>query len=278
MKVAVCISGQCVSNNQNTSILKNNNRLKEHFPECDFYYATWDSFKEIFQQNFPNQNCCFFHEPTINYHPYDIPKKYWESNRYASTRDFILAGGNKFWDWSKNHTKQLLIHAWLCKHFLHQYDVIVRTRFDVWISNNADFKTFLIDTYENNRINAITATKKRSFHKLKAFATNIGEAHHEWLVDQIIIHPASFLNPAYVDYLNESKRLHPAEMGWYQILSKPNNSSHHSYDGWANHDKNIMTKDFYNGYGDAFFQRPSALPHMLIESLQAIYADLRRSF
>ncbi len=278
MKVAVCVSGQCVSNNKNTSILRNNSRLREHFVGADFYYATWDSFRNIFEQNFPDQQCFFFKEPEINYHPYAIPQKYWESDRYGKTKDFITAGGDKLWDWSRNHTKQLLIHAWLCKNLPHEYDVIVRTRFDVWIHKKADLMPFIVDTYRNNRINAITATKKKSFAELKAFDTSEGGTHREWLVDQLIIYPAKFLNLDYVDYLNDSKRLHPAEMGWFQILSKPNKSMHKSYDGWVNHDKNILTRDFYDGLLDVLFRRPLALISIIKENLINVYGDIRNKF
>ena len=278
MRVAVCVSGQCVSNNRNTSILRNNNRLKEHLGRFDFFYATWSSFEKVFSQNFPSQHCFVFEEPVINYHPYDIPERYWESNRFGNTKEFISAGGDKVWEWSRNHTKQLLIHAWLCRQLIREYDVIVRTRFDVWVYKYAELMPFIIDTFENNRINALTATKRNAFEKLNSFDTSIGGAHHQWLVDQLIIHPVGFINPDYVDYLNESGRLHPAEMGWYQILSKQNNSIHKSYDGWVNHDKNILTRHFYDGLLDVVSHRPLAVPSIFKENLVNIYGKIRSNF
>ena len=68
MKVAVCVSGKV--NSAYNLIKRNNNVLKEKFPNADFYYATWEDQKEIFYRNFPNDKCFIFKEPDINYHPY----------------------------------------------------------------------------------------------------------------------------------------------------------------------------------------------------------------
>ena len=40
--------------------------------------------------------------------------------------------------------------------------------------------------------------------------------------------------------LNEEKRLHPAELGWAQVLSYPYGLNHRSFLGWVQHDKKIL--------------------------------------
>lgn len=245
MRVAVCISGVCASKNANTNLRKNNERLKQFFPNYDFHYATWSQYQETFEKNFPTESCEYYPEPIINYHPYfDIPNELWESNRFGETKAFIARGGLQRREWTSHHTKQHLIHAWLCDKIKSDYDVIIRARFDTWIYKSADFIPYVIDTYENNRINAFSATKQNYFDVLRQFDTNPGGRHFHWIVDQMIIHPASFINREYVELLHKEKRLHPAEMGWYQVLSKPNGNAHRCFDGWVNHDKNVLGKFF----------------------------------
>ena len=56
MNIAVCVSGKCFSQtteggtNQVCSLSSLNQRQKEKFPDADFYYATWESDKEIFEE------------------------------------------------------------------------------------------------------------------------------------------------------------------------------------------------------------------------------------
>lgn len=245
MRVAMCISGVCASKNANTNLKKNHDRLKQFFPDYDFHYATWDSYTGAFEQNFPNQNCLYYPEPKINYHPYfDIPKELWESNRFGETKKFIERGGLQRREWTAHHTKQHLIHAWLCDTIKDSYDIVIRARFDTWIYKHANFKSYIQDTFENNRINAFSATKQNYFDKLNEFDASPTGRHHHWIVDQMIIHPMSFINRQYVEQLHNEKRLHPAEMGWYQVLSKPNGNRHRCFDGWVNHDKNVLGKFF----------------------------------
>ena len=245
MRVAVCISGACVSKNPNTNLQKNLSRVKQFFPDYDYHCATGSSFQRTFENNFPEETAHYYPEPDIGYHPYfDIPPEHWESNRFAETKSFIQRGGMHRREWTSHHTKQHLIHAWLCDKIKDDYDVVVRARFDTWIYKDADFIPYVIDTYENNRINSFSATKQNYFDKLRQFDTNPAGRHHNWIVDQLIMHPMSFIDRAYVDRLHEEQRLHPAEMGWYQVLSKPNGSTHRCFDGWVNHDKNVLERFF----------------------------------
>lgn len=244
MRVAVCISGVCASKNPSTNLKKNLERIRRFFPDYDYHFATYNQFENVFKKNFPEEFCHYFPEPVINYHPYEIPHNLWESDRFAETKAFINRGGLVRREWTAHHTKQHLIHAWLCDTIENNYDVVIRARFDTWIYEHADFIPYVIDTYKNNRVNSFSATKQNHFDKINQFDTNPGGRHHNWMVDQLIIHPMSFMNREYVEQLHNEHRLHPAEMGWYQILSKPYGSTHRCFDGWVNHDKNVLEKFF----------------------------------
>lgn len=244
MRVAVCISGVCASKNTSTNLIKNLKRVRRFFPDYDYHFATYDKYEDVFKKNFPDEICNYYPEPVVKYHPYEIPHNLWESDRFAETKDFINRGGLVRREWTAHHTKQLLIHSWLCDTIKDNYDVVVRARFDTWIYEHADFIPYVIDTYKNNRVNSFSATKQNHFDKINQFDTNPGGRHHNWMVDQLIIHPMSFMNREYVEQLHNEHRLHPAEMGWYQVLSKPNGNRHRCFDGWVNHDKNVLGKFF----------------------------------
>lgn len=265
MRVAVCVSGQCVSKNPNTNIKDNISRLMDALPNADFYFASWVQYEKTFIDIFPDQHCFLFEEPSINYHPYDIPANKWVSNRFASAREFIKNGGEHSWEWSRHHTKQILIHSWLCEKLPNEYDVIVRTRFDVWVSYKANLLPYIEDTFYNNRVNAITATKRKGFNELRQFDASPGASHDQWLVDQMIIHPMKILDFTHVNELHAKCVLHPAEMGWFQVLSKENFPHHRSFDGWVNHDKNINTEYFYKDVFDILRRRPWAIMDCLKE-------------
>jgi len=248
MKVAVCISGQCVSNNPKTNLTHNNDIIKQHFPNLNFYYATWNSYKNEFEQEFPKYLCRYFEEPNINYHPYlDIPKDKHITKRYQSTLEFMKKDktGNRL-KWSAHHTKQILIHHWLIKDLVDDYDVIVRARFDTFISKNANFDIFIEDTFDNNRVNGFGATKQKKFDILNEFDSSATGTHHYHILDQMIIHRTDMVNFDLVNILHEQKLLHAAETGWYQVLSMPYGpNKHRDHDGWVNHDKNILPEFFY---------------------------------
>jgi hypothetical protein len=246
MKVAVCVSGAFRTGNPKGSLVRNNEIQKIKFPDADFYYATWEGYKDEFEKVFPNEKCEYFPEPTMHYHPYkDIDKKDHVSERYEATENWMKKGGEKRLEWSSHHTKQILIHAWLTNKIKDDYDIIIRTRFDVFISKNADFTEYLEDTYTNNTINCFGATKHKKFDSINEFDSSYGARHYQWLVDQLIIHTPDALSIDNVDLLHKQKMLHAAETGWYQVLSMSSKSNHRNHDGWVLHDKNVMDQFYY---------------------------------
>ena len=249
MKVAVCISGAFKSGHPKGCLIKNNKIRKLKFPEADFYYATWESYKSEFKKHFPEEHCEYFPEPNMHYHPYlDIKKKDHISKYYQDIIIWMKKGGTKRLKWSSHHTKQILIHTWLSDKIKNKYDVIIRTRFDGFISEKANFDQYIVDTYENNRANCFSATKQKLFDELNQFDSSPGKKQSQWLCDQLIIHPAQSINREHVDQLHHNKKLHAAETGWYQVISMPYGSNHRDFDGWANHDRNVLDEFLFGQY------------------------------
>ena len=242
MKIAVCVSGTVKTDNPNGDLLKNNRRLIEKFPEADFYYATWDSYKDIFNKLFPNYKCSYFKEPEISYHPYfGINSKNYVSKHFPEFVKWVKKKPFRK-EWTRHHTKQILIHSMLVKSLPKHYDIIVRTRFDVFIHRSANFNEYIKDTFDRKRVNSFATTKAKMFNTLYESDMTEGSRMKNWMLDQLIIHRGDMLNHEEISKLHENKLLHPAEFGWYQVLSKPFGDNHVNHHGWVNHDKNILDK------------------------------------
>lgn len=243
MKIAVCVSGIVGTPRHISELAKYNRRLIDKFPNADFYYGAWENQRENFTSVFPNYNCKYFKEPLMHYHPYlGIKKTDYVTAHFPK---FIKYIKKKKWqiEWSLHHTKQIIIHALLVDTIPSDYDIIVRTRYDAFIHKDADFSTYIIDSYNKKRAIGFATTQKEKFNQLypSDYVKENGRMRN-WMLDQLIIHPANMLNKEYVMNLHYSSKLHPAEVGWYQILSKPFGDNHLNYHGWVNHDKNIMEK------------------------------------
>lgn len=243
MKVAICISGTVKSNHPKTSLQINYNKARNIFKGADFYYATWESYKEEFEKQFPNDKCFYFKEPTINYHPYlDIKQEYYISKHFADRMPWANSLPINKIQWTSHHTKQILIHAWLMDKLTEQYDIIVRTRFDAFFHKDANFSKYLKDTHENGTVHGFAVTRQSMFNTFYDSPMEPGTKHEHYLLDQLIIHKADKFDTKQTLKLHDEKRLHPAEFGWYQVLSMPYGGIHKNHHGLVNHDKNVLTQ------------------------------------
>ncbi len=249
MKIAVCVSGSFNTKRSDGCLINNNKLIKSKFPGADFYYATWDSYKPKFEKLFPQDKCEYYSEPDMHYHPYtDIEKKNYISKYYEQTVIWVKSGNTERLQWTSHHTKQILIHSWLIDKIKEDYDIIVRARFDSFISKNADFSKYLDDTFKNNRANCFGATKWKLFDNLREMNTvKHGGKQKNWIVDQLIIHNSDAIDTNNVNLLHEQKKLHAAEYGWYQVISMPHGSNHQNHSGWVNPDWSIMDEFYSKG-------------------------------
>lgn len=237
MKVAVCVSGAFRAKRLPS---ENIGRLKSKFRGADFYYATWDRYQDAFKNLFQDDECRFYPEPKPHYHPYlDISPKDHTSDWYRKTVTWVKAGKQTRREWTSHHVKQILIHAWLADEIKADYDVLVRTRFDAFVSSRADFRPYLEDTYTNGSANCFGTTRPDGFDQL--FEVNITpeSLHKNWMLDHIIIHRADTLDRERVDSLYRDKKLHAAEYGWHQVLGA---NGHRNHSGWVNPDHAVLDK------------------------------------
>lgn len=233
----MCVSGACNTGNPKGDLVRNNAIQKAKFPDADFYYATWDGYRDVFTGLFPHERCEYFPEVRMHYHPYlDIKSAHHVSRFYQLTADWVKKGGPDRLKWSAHHTKQILIHSRLTRKIEAKYDVIVRTRFDGFISKKANFTKYLADTHKNKRANCFSATKQKQFNELHEFNVSAENQHGSTMMDQLIIHNAGAIDHDAVELLHKEKKLHAAEYGWCQIIS----GNHRNHDGWVNHDRMVL--------------------------------------
>lgn len=228
MRVAVCVSGIC---HDNVDVAKCVSLLKAKFPNADFYYTTWSQYQSVFEQAFPNEHCVYFDEPAMHYHPYtDIPADQYVSPHQADNT--IALRAYEFGEPMRHHTKQILSHFWLANTIKDKYDVIVKARYDLDISEQADFTSYVEDSFVNQRVHGF-AGYMRNLDQLIEYEQITSNYYSTYLVDQLIIHPASLVDVELVTRLHEQKLLQGAEYGWYQVLSKPYDVNHQCWEGWV---------------------------------------------
>jgi len=220
-KIAVCVSGLC-----NNNALKNMEKLQKQFP-YDFYFGIWKGRENNVSKQL---GAVSFEEPTLSYHPYcdmddDVSPKFLKiQNKFKKEK--IPSNFNQK---TMHQTKQILAHAYLLNYISKEYDIVIRTRFDVVISNNINFNEYIDQSYiENCAIGFGTPYAFHpTIHTIREINADDKLSRHwfKYLMDLFIIHPTSLFNTNLVFDLHQQKKLRAAEFGWYQILSQPFNNN-----------------------------------------------------
>lgn len=227
MKIAVCISGQVRNSNQEAV-----NKLKTVFPTADFYYHTWKGLNVSKTLNSIDILRC--HEPSIDYHTIlDIDDC--KNQKF----NFYKDNPNKIHKKFLHASKQILAHAFLVCQLKQNYDIIIRTRWDVKVSKEVDFFPYLEIAYDQGPVGFHTRSKRGDdIHKPYIVDKNkLGPdglpdpRWYSYLPDVLIMHKPIHFNTDYVYELHENKKLMAAEWGWYQTMSEPYNDHHTSVRG-----------------------------------------------
>lgn len=238
MKVAVCVSGIPKGNVQEYL-----ERMKYHFPYT-YFFSTWEDQLDSAMKKIPNTIIYSWPEPEMHYHPViDLvgkPKniKLLKFQENFETGKFGTVMKNR----TQHHTKQILGHAYLVNFIPPEYDMILRIRYDTWLSKKVDFHEYLNQSY-NQRIAIGFGTRTLRHKNIDKFYEvpkiypedfSDPELSHDWayyLMDPLIMHPRELFDTKYVWKLHKEKKLMPAEWGWSQILSEPYNYNHLSVYG-----------------------------------------------
>ena len=225
MKVAVCVGGIVYPDTIHLM-----DKLKRKFPEYDFFFGIWEGREDDTSKSL---NAWSFkeHEPT--YHPYlDMdpvglpPKIKLIQEKMRRHTDAQMPMRIKAF----HQTKQILMHSYMLDKLPQEYDMIMRTRYDIDLINNSiDFNGLIERSYNNNQ--AIGFAKRYRQHP-DMFDPKGTKDHNWWdgfLMDLIIFHPRNLFDKEIMVSLHQKQKLLAAEFGWYQVLSQPHGDTHQNY-------------------------------------------------
>lgn len=225
MKIAICVSGIARANS-----VKNAELVKKSF-DADIFFATWDSCVNEHSSKF---DCSVYPEPKIEYNPWTDDNCICEHHKYHGYRKKFLTGEYSTSSKFMNATKQILAHAYQLQDLPAEYDLIIRTRWDTYVSPNVNFINYVNESYQQNKAIgfAVRNGRHENVHTFKEYDQvyvnentphSISRDWAWWLNDNLIIHPRSLFDCDKAFNLNADKKLLPAEFGWYQMLSVDDN-------------------------------------------------------
>ena len=221
MKVAVCVGG--IVDKDSVYLM---DKLQNKFHNYDFFFGVWKERENNISQKL---NAWTFEEHEPKYRPYfdvDIPCMAQKINLIRTKLD---AGLNMPIIFRSIHqTKQILMHSHILGLVPPEYDMIIRTRYDIKsFDPKLNIEDFVVDSYENNHAIGFARTLFKG--KSRVFSSTLTPEHRLWvgyLMDNFICHPRKLFDRKLVKSLHENKKLLAAEFGWYQILSQPYNDNH----------------------------------------------------
>jgi hypothetical protein len=225
MKVAVLYSGI-----PRGDFTRNLFSVKRHFPGADYFYSTWHDQVQVMPPRIEYKS---YSEPKMHYHCVSDVDESLLTMKLKSIKS-VLKTNSVLYERTKHHTKQILGHAYQLDDLDESYDMIVRIRYDCYLSPKVDIQSYLIKSYEENiAIGFGTRTTRHpNLHELKEIArvhpktfTDIQD-WSGYLMDPMILHPRKLFDTNLVYKYHEECKLLPAENGWYQILGEPHNDSH----------------------------------------------------
>lgn len=241
MKTAICLSGIPRGN-----IDRNLEHARFHFKDADLFLSTWVN-------QVPYRSTSFIHqEPNTVYHPYKdclitVPHPKFEHYKQIG----MNGKGQEAFSRTIHHCKQILGHAYLLLELPLEYDMIIRMRYDTFLSLKVDFSSYLNRSYTEHR--AIGFGTRYSRHpsidilkeipRIYPSHTMAKEISQDWgwyLMDPLIFHPRSLFDTNLAITLHQEQKLLPAEYGWYQILSKPYQDNHLCVYGGAQIEKYLQ--------------------------------------
>lgn len=261
MKVAVLASGLLRGEWR-----KNLENFKTFFGDVDLFTAGWD--REDLKQEDREFVDHTFEEPEVLYHPVQDTEPYPTGKCKGYKDNRILH------DKTQHAHKQIMIHDYLlnavdpdCN-----YDLIIRARFDCWLSRKVDFRPWMERSLADNC--AIGFGCRPGRHKnLDVFAElphyyppQPNEKDHpdygrsektkyelaktqDWaynLMDPLIFHPRKLWDTELVNRLFNEKQLKCAEWGWFQVLSEPYGESHLCVYGGAQIERHVGREKLNN--------------------------------
>ena len=246
MKTAILVTGQYRPQVNKYKPQKLIQQMESVF-KTHMFFHTWNDSTNIVPIEYHNR-LVYCAQPELDYHPVsDIEwvGKHGKWEPYVEKRLLY----NKM----QHASKQILAYADLLTKIPDDFDVLIRIRWDILVSEEVNFKPYLEKAYEEGPVGFMTRGGRKHnidrLYELPKAAGNpldlpraaLGESDIEfekddwygYLPDNIIMHRRDHFDIDQVKELHREKNLAPAEWGWYQILSEPYGDIHTSVHGGA---------------------------------------------
>lgn len=233
MKTALCLSGRWNEFCDQQWI----DRTQDVIPHDKMFTGMWKGYEQEYSADY------YFDDPENLYHPVfdtdpypdDASKLRRDVFPELIHQDQNFFGGSQHSQLkhayaSANWHKQLLIHNEMMKTIPPEYDMIIRSRFDVIVSEIIPWADLLQESYDEVLpigFNCMNYYGTHGYNELRG----MGKETTYYINDALIMHPRECWDTDLVDSLYKDKKLKSAEEGWYQILSEPFKMWHRSYHG-----------------------------------------------
>lgn len=245
MKVAICVSGICRGN-----VKLNMLRAKEILGG-DLFFSTWKG-REKDMESAGISDYYVFDEPVVNYHPLgDIPDDVMPPVYKAWNMRELIKNDYKLREKQSHHTKQILGHGFLLKNVPEEYDMIIRIRYDTYISDKVNFTKYIEESYNQRKAIGfgMRIPRHKHLHELRVIpkiwpdkdipTPFMSQDWGGYLMDPLIFHPRDMFDLDLMWQLHNEGKLMVAEYGWYQILSQPYGDNHESIYGGAQLERSL---------------------------------------
>lgn len=222
-RVAVCVSG-IVRDHSDICI----DQLNKILPFDTFYGVCIN----IPNNNLNKNNVIKLFQPEPEYHPYLVEEKYVPDcptfRRYRKDKIWKKKG---LYDKSNQHYLEILNHYNLVQKIPSRYDIIIRCRFDVFVSENINFIQLINHTIKTEQTIGISNFNPLADEQKPLTKRNLRPDINKdiFLHNLLIFHKRN--NMADVNKLIKEKRLLPAEYGYYQAFAEKNGKGFINFEG-----------------------------------------------
>jgi len=229
MKTAILVTGHYRKNVRDAKGLIKN--IMEIF-KVPIFFHTWDN--DVISVPIEwHDRLLSCPEPKLDYHPIDDNTLSMKHGKWEAYKTKKLLH-NK----TANASKQLLAYADLIDKIPDEFDMCIKVRWDIHVSNKVDFTPYLKKAYNDGAVGFMTrGGRKHAVDNLVPLTEKAMEDKFDdwygYLPDTMIFHKREQFNSKLVKELHANKALAPAEWGWYQILSEPFGDIHTSIHGGA---------------------------------------------
>ena len=226
MKIAILVTGQYRPKIKGAKNLIK--RMQSVFETDNIFFHTWSDQVSTTPIMF-HDRLSYCPEPKLDYHPHSIDwiGKHGKWIKYTSKRLLY----NKM----QHANKQILAYADLLSKTPDDFDVVIRTRWDIRVSQTVDFKPYLEKAYKKGPVGFMTRPNRGHSHNrlLQVPKDDILDDWYGYLPDQLIMHRKEHFDINLANKLHAEKNLAPAEWGFYQVMSEPFGDIHTSIHGGA---------------------------------------------